>query len=357
MTDEELRGRLLFHLYDLRHKNGGIVPVTEEIFSGGEPVSREAIAGVCREMADVGLIEWGPHQPPGHVIGSARLRGPGVDAVERGGSPSLQIRFPNKPAPAVFAPQEEPETESIHSAYTPAAARAVYEAIESLIAAGKRAYSLSVPLEAEKILVQSQRGRINSSEAHVQTGAAIIGLATEGKIEVYHHPREDWMIKEPLAELLTMAAPSQKIFIVHGHDGAPKAEVARFIEKLGLEAVILHERPNKGRTLITKFQEEAGTVEFAVVLMTPDDLGKAAAAAADLNARARQNVVFELGFFIGKLGPARVAALVKGDVEKPSDFDGVVYISLDSGDWQKQLGQELQAAGYGIDWNVVMGAA
>jgi len=146
-----------------------------------------------------------------------------------------------------------------------------------------------------------------------------------------------------------------KVFVVHGHDAAPKAEVARFIEKLGLEAIILHERANKGRTLITKFREEADGVGFAVVLMTPDDLGKAAPAA-DLKGRARQNVVFELGFFIGKLGAERVAALVKGDVEKPSDFDGVAYISMDSADWQRQLGQELGAAGYDIDWNKVMRA-
>jgi len=148
------------------------------------------------------------------------------------------------------------------------------------------------------------------------------------------------------------ALDTGKVFVVHGHDGAPKAEVARFIEKLGFEAIILHERPNKGRALITKFREEAAGVGFAVVLMTPDDLGKAGNAA-ELNARARQNVVFELGFFIGKIGPERVAALVKGNIELPSDFDGVVYISLDNDDWKTKLGTELKVAGYKIDWNKV----
>jgi predicted nucleotide-binding protein len=151
----------------------------------------------------------------------------------------------------------------------------------------------------------------------------------------------------------TSAFDPSKVFVVHGHDNAPKAEVARFIEKLRFKAVILHEQPNKGRSLITKFREEAENVGFAVVLMTPDDLGKDAEAA-DLSPRARQNVVFELGFFIGKLGPERVAALVKGDVEKPSDFDGVAYISLDRDDWQTKLAQELQEADYEIDWNQVM---
>lgn len=144
----------------------------------------------------------------------------------------------------------------------------------------------------------------------------------------------------------------RKVFIVHGHDDAAKEGVARFLEKIGFEAVILHECPNKGRTIITKFREEAEDIGFAVVLMTPDDHG--GKVGCETSPRARQNVVFELGFFIGMLGPARVAALVKGELEKPSDFDGVVYISLDNGTWKMALGQELQAAGYEIDWNQVM---
>jgi predicted nucleotide-binding protein len=160
----------------------------------------------------------------------------------------------------------------------------------------------------------------------------------------------------PAAAIAAEAAPTldlSNVFVVHGHDGEPREAVARFLERLGLGAVILHERPNKGRTIITKFREEAAGVGFAVVLMTPDDVGKAEKAA-DLLARARQNVVFELGFFIGALGPDRVAALVKGDIERPSDFDGVVYISLDDADWPMRLGRELQAAGCQIDWNKLM---
>jgi predicted nucleotide-binding protein len=88
------------------------------------------------------------------------------------------------------------------------------------------------------------------------------------------------------------------------------------------------------------------------VLITPDDVG--GISEAKLKARARQNVVFELGFFIGALGPERVTALVKGDIERPPDFDGVVYISLDNGSWKTDLGNEWQAAGYEIDWNKVM---
>jgi predicted nucleotide-binding protein len=125
------------------------------------------------------------------------------------------------------------------------------------------------------------------------------------------------------------------------------------LKKLGFEAIILHERPNKGRSVITKFREEAEGAGFAVVLMTPDDVGKANNVT-DLSSRARQNVVFELGFFIGKLGPNHVAALIKGDIELPSDFERVGYISMDKEHWKSRLGIELQAAGYAIDWNRIM---
>lgn len=158
----------------------------------------------------------------------------------------------------------------------------------------------------------------------------------------------------PQAATHSPSSGGTKVFVVHGHDGEAREAIARFLsEKLDLEPVILHECPNKGRTLITKFREEAAETGFAVVILTPDDVGSARDAT-ELNPRARQNVVFELGFFIGALGPERVAAVLKGDLERPSDFDGVVYLSFDKEDWRTKLGQELQAAGYSIDWNKVM---
>jgi predicted nucleotide-binding protein len=139
-------------------------------------------------------------------------------------------------------------------------------------------------------------------------------------------------------------APSNKIFVVHGRDDAAKNELALFLRAIGLEPIILHLRPNGGRHLLTKFTEEAEGAGFAVVLMTPDDEG-GLAGDNDRKPRARQNVVFELGFFIGRLGPAHVAALLKGDVEKPSDFDGIAYISFDAGGrWKTDLARELHHA-------------
>lgn len=145
---------------------------------------------------------------------------------------------------------------------------------------------------------------------------------------------------------------SRKIFIVHGHDEGALETIARFIQQIGFDPIMLHEQPNKGRTIITKFREEAVGVDFAVVIMTPDDQG--GKHSGDTRPRARQNVVFELGFFIGALGQERVAALVKGDVERPSDFDGVVYIPLDQGHWKIDLAKELKAAGFEVDFNSVV---
>lgn len=150
-----------------------------------------------------------------------------------------------------------------------------------------------------------------------------------------------------------MAVDSRKVFVVHGRDSASKTEVARFLERLELVPIILHERPNAGRTLITKFQEESADVAFAVVLMTPDDMGGLREGPQSF--RARQNVIFELGFFIGKLGPDRVCALVQGDLEKPSDFDAVVYIPFgETSDWKTLLVRELHHAKVPFDASLIL---
>lgn len=144
-----------------------------------------------------------------------------------------------------------------------------------------------------------------------------------------------------------------KVFIVHGHEEAPREMVARFIESLGLEAIILHEQRNRGLTIVEKL-EVFSDVGFAVVLFTPDDVGRAVTEEVNLP-RARQNVVLELGYFMGKLGRGRVCAIRKGNVEWPSDYGGVVYTSFDeAGAWKKALAEELDEAGYDIDFNAVM---
>ncbi|PZW43209.1 MULTISPECIES: TIR domain-containing protein [unclassified Pseudomonas] len=147
---------------------------------------------------------------------------------------------------------------------------------------------------------------------------------------------------------------SRKVFIVHGHDDGARESVARFLERIGLEAIILHEQANQGRTIIEKVVAH-GEVGFAIVLLTPDDEGCAKGGTPE--PRARQNVLLELGYFIGRLGRDKVCALKRGSLEIPSDFAGVVWETMDSiGGWKQSLARELEAAGHDIDWNKVMRA-
>ena len=146
---------------------------------------------------------------------------------------------------------------------------------------------------------------------------------------------------------------TKEIFIVHGRDNEAKEMVARFLTRLALTPVILHEQPNQGRTIIEKFEQHA-QVGFALALLTPDDVGALRDNRNDLKPRARQNVVFELGYFLGRLGRNRVCALTKGNVEIPSDYDGVVYISLDDGGWKIDLIRELKNAGFEVDANLAL---
>ena len=147
-------------------------------------------------------------------------------------------------------------------------------------------------------------------------------------------------------------SPLRRAFIVHGHDDAARHAVAQFLERSGFEVIILQERANEGRTVIEKFELNSD-VGFAVILMTPDDVG--GKDAGKLRARARQNVVFELGYFIGRLGRKRVMALRKGDIEFPSDFLGVVCEPIDEhGGWKLRLANELVSAGFEIDWKKAM---
>lgn len=144
---------------------------------------------------------------------------------------------------------------------------------------------------------------------------------------------------------------SRRVFVVHGHDDGAKETVARFLGRLDLEPVILHEQPNRGRTVIEKF-EDYSDVAFAVVLFTPDDIGHAVGRESDAKPRARQNVVLELGFFMAALGRAHVCVLYKGGVEIPSDYSGVLYEELDSrGSWRFRLAAEIKAAGIDVDLN------
>lgn len=139
---------------------------------------------------------------------------------------------------------------------------------------------------------------------------------------------------------------NSKIFIVHGHDKGLQQEVARVIEKQGLSPIILNEQTNQGRTIIEKIEHNSD-VQAAVCLFTSDDEGKSKKET-EYNNRARQNVVFETGYFLGKLGRDRLVIIAETPLELPSDIQGVVYTN---DNWKFELLKELKAMGYTIDLN------
>lgn len=147
------------------------------------------------------------------------------------------------------------------------------------------------------------------------------------------------------------------IFIVHGHDEVIKEKTARFIEKLELTPVILHEQPNSGRTIIEKFEEYSSKIGFAVIILTPDDTAiiKTDDGKIIEEKRGRQNAILELGFFLGAIGRKRTCVLYQEGVKIPSDYDGVIYIKIDDNDaWKLSLAKEIKQSGIHVDLNNIL---
>ncbi len=174
----------------------------------------------------------------------------------------------------------------------------------------------------------------------------------EERLELIPEPKTGDVVNQSSKQLI---ANSNKVFIVHGHDEVAKVKVARFIEKIKLKAIILHEQVNKGTTIIEKFENHASQVGFAVVLLTPDDIGYPKNKDTLKQPRARQNVILELGYFAGLLGRDKVCVLTKGDIELPSDYLGVVYTPLDdAGAWELALAREIKESGVDVDLNEIL---
>jgi predicted nucleotide-binding protein len=149
----------------------------------------------------------------------------------------------------------------------------------------------------------------------------------------------------------TKPGPTERaIFLVHGRDNAAKHGVARFVQSVtGITPRILAEQANLGQTIIEKFERHALNVSFAIVLLTADDEG-GLKGAHDLKPRARQNVVLELGWFIGAIKRENVAILCEPGIELPSDALGLAYISLTGDDgWKLQLAKEMKSSGLSVD--------
>lgn len=153
---------------------------------------------------------------------------------------------------------------------------------------------------------------------------------------------------------------SSEVFVVHGHDGEMKQALARFITHLGFIPIVLEEQPDLSQTIIEKFEKHSKSPGYAVVLFSPDDEGRSKnlnldGSLSDLKSRPRQNVVLELGFFIGKLGRDRVCVVRRGEMEQPSDFSGVLYTPFDDeGGWKQKLARNMKSVGYQVNANALL---
>lgn len=156
--------------------------------------------------------------------------------------------------------------------------------------------------------------------------------------------------KTSTSENKSVARNKRNVFIVHGRDNEAKYEVSRFIESLGIKAIILHEQASSGMTIIEKIEHYSNDADFAVILYTPCDHGRGVhESKIPPKNRARQNVIFEHGYLMAKLGRENVCALVKGDIETPNDINGVVYVALDpAGGWKIEVSKELETCGYEV---------
>lgn len=141
--------------------------------------------------------------------------------------------------------------------------------------------------------------------------------------------------------------PKTKVFIVHGHDELAIAQVSEVLRKLNLEPIILKDEPSKSNTIIEKIERLSDEVGFGIVLYTACDIG--GKDTDSLQPRARQNVLLEHGYLMAKLGRENTLALKKGNIETPSDIQGLVYTTMDEHKaWQYKVVDELKASGYNV---------
>lgn len=234
----------------------------------------------------------------------------------------------------------------VHDLDAVASARELLTRFISALEAGEGAFASPVPSQSET----AQRPRIIETSTPDAVALSNLMRSIDSRLAALEHR----LAPEPVDD---SAVPkySRRVFIVHGHDAVLKTELARTLERLDFSPIILHEQPDRGQTILGKLSTEMADVGYAFVILTPDDVGAVATDAARLQPRARQNVVFEHGLFAGRLAPARVCAIRRGDVEMPSDLHGVVYKTVPVGSGIASIAidivNELKAAGYIVDAN------
>lgn len=199
---------------------------------------------------------------------------------------------------------------------------------------------------------QARRSVVARVRSYCYEVASNAYILAKSRLKLVEFEDELAAVSEPAARDESL---DEGVFVVHGKDETLKDRVSHLLSDLGIQPVILHQLPNSGQTIIEKLEAASIGVSFAIVLLTPDDVGRLASESSESEAsRARQNVIFELGYYIGKLGRSRVCALYKPDIDLPTDYDGVVYVPVDEGlEWRVLLLRELESAGFEIDWSIL----
>ncbi len=150
-------------------------------------------------------------------------------------------------------------------------------------------------------------------------------------------------------------AKGNRVFVVHGRDEIAKSSLEIFLREIGLEPIVLHRQADEGLTVIEKFEKHS-EVGYAFILLTPDEVAYLNAdeqksdAERNKEFRARPNVIFEFGYFVGKLGRSRVCCLYTGSVTLPSDVSGMVYKKYERSveEVAYSIIKDLKAAGYAV---------
>jgi fructose-1,6-bisphosphatase/inositol monophosphatase family enzyme len=196
-----------------------------------------------------------------------------------------------------------------------------------------------------KFLMEMKRGYhiLDATFQPYDNNSVIIGIGINGHVRINNDLGKGIIvIQDRDYEKMSRQLRSKRVFIVHGRDTITAEIIARCIKgSLSLDCTILGEKANEGLTLIEKL-EKYSDAEYAVVLLTGDDEGRLIGSGGQLKPRARQNIIFEMGLFYGLIGRSKVITLHKGDVELPSDIEGILYVRMDDGEeWKAKLTREI----------------
>lgn len=220
------------------------------------------------------------------------------------------------------------------------------------LSGGKTTKSVKIPEIADKLNIPKNLSREIADFLYSDNKLNFFQVEDMFKMQASGIREAEKIIEEKKMDQTEEKRKKNCVFIVHGHDDTAKEIVARFVEKHGLKAIILHEQADEGMTIIEKFEKHSSRAGYAIVLFTPDDVGTKKPKRLSENTykllkpRARQNVVFELGFFVSKLGRENVRVLYKKGVEILTDYEGVLYTLFDlrNNDWKIELHREIRTS-------------